>query len=129
MGGLGTPASGQDGCSITVTLHSLASSYPGRVLYLLSNLYGKSTALLRSEDFRPEKARFLSRLDSVAFREVLIRLYLPTHTFLPLYLHDSIIHFTASIAAVGLGSSPDSRPALYGSVREAYVRYETTTYR
>ena len=88
------------------TLHSLWWVL-ALAMYYLSDLYGESTAFLRSEDFRPEKARFFSSLDSVASHTPLPADPLTRTTAL------FILHM-ASIAAVGLESSPDSWPALYG---------------
>lgn len=75
---------------------------------------------LKQDDFTDEKIRFFSRLKDVTQREMIVRLWLPFATYLPMYLEYSSLHCIVSVIAVAFGDDPLQWPPLYGDLRDAY---------
>lgn len=76
---------------------------------------------LRQDDFTHEKVHFFCRLTDVTIREIIVRLWLPFVTYLPMYLEYSSLHCLVSIIAVTLfGDDTSQWPPLYGDLRDAY---------
>ena len=74
----------------------------------------------KRDDFMDEKIHFFSRLKDVTLREIVIRLWLPFSTYLPMYLEFSSLHCLVSVIAVTFGDNPSQWPPLYGDIRDAY---------
>jgi hypothetical protein len=92
-------------------------------LYALASCWIRCQLVLPlyRDDFHASKVAFFRRLNEVTAREILVRLYFPLNTFVPLYLNHRAVHCLVSSVAVTLGDDPAMWPRLYGDISEAYT--------